>query len=66
MTTSTVDGEIGVEDRQGTGELARERTPLSSQADWDPGAGRPDPVELLIEQNPDPGARFGTGEARPG
>ena len=51
MTTSTVNSEISVEDRQGTGELARERTPLSSQADWDPGAGRPDPVELLIEQN---------------
>ena len=26
-------------------------TPLSSQADWEPAAGRPDPVELLIEQN---------------
>jgi len=51
MTTSTVSSEISVEDRQGTGELARERTPLSSQADWEPAAGRPDPVELLIEQN---------------
>ena len=26
-------------------------TPLSAQADWEPAAGRPDPVELLIEQN---------------
>ena len=51
MTTSTVNSEISVEDRQGTGELARERTPLSSQGDWEPAAGRPDPVELLIEQN---------------
>ena len=51
MTTSTVSSEISVEDRQATGELARERTPLSSQADWEPAAGRPDPVELLIEQN---------------
>ena len=51
MTTSTVNSEISVEDRQGTGELARERTPLSSQGDWEPAAARPDPVELLIEQN---------------
>jgi hypothetical protein len=33
MTTSTVNSQISVEERQGTGELARERTPLSSQAD---------------------------------
>ena len=26
-------------------------TPLSSQADWEPAAERPDPVELLVEQN---------------
>ncbi len=29
----------------------RDDTPLSSQADWEPAAERPDPVELLIEQN---------------
>ena len=51
MTTSTVNSEISVEDRKGTGELAREPMPLSSQSDWEPTAGRPDPVELLIEQN---------------
>ena len=51
MTTSTVSSEISVEDRQAIGERAREGTPLSSQADWEPAAGRPDPVELLIEQN---------------
>jgi uncharacterized protein (DUF2252 family) len=51
MTTSIVSSEISVEDRQAAGEQARERTPLSSQADWEPAAERPDPVELLIEQN---------------
>jgi uncharacterized protein (DUF2252 family) len=51
MTTNTVPSHTSVEDRQAIGERARERTPLSSQADWEPAAGRPDPVELLIEQN---------------
>jgi uncharacterized protein (DUF2252 family) len=51
MTTSTVPGRINVEDRQAIGERARENTPISAQADWEPAVGRPDPVELLIEQN---------------
>ena len=51
MTTSTVPSHTSVEDRQAIGERAREQTPLSSQADWEPAAERPDPVELLIEQN---------------
>ena len=51
MTTSTVSSHTSVEDRQAIGERARDDTPLSSQADWEPAAGRPDPVELLIEQN---------------
>jgi uncharacterized protein (DUF2252 family) len=51
MTTSTVSSHTGVEDRQAIGERARENTPISSQAGWAPAAGRPDPVELLIEQN---------------
>jgi uncharacterized protein (DUF2252 family) len=51
MTTSTVPSHTSVEDRQAIGERARENTPLSSQADWEPAPGRPDPVELLIEQN---------------
>jgi uncharacterized protein (DUF2252 family) len=51
MTTSTVSSHTGVEDRQAIGEQARENTPISAQADWEPVAGRPDPVELLIEQN---------------
>jgi len=51
MTTTTVPSHTSVEDRQAIGERAREQTPLSSQADWEPTAGRPDPVELLIEQN---------------
>jgi uncharacterized protein (DUF2252 family) len=51
MTTSIVSSETSVEDRQAIGERAREQTPLSSQADWEPAPGRTDPVELLIEQN---------------
>src|SRR6187549_1663882 len=51
MTTSTLPRHTSVEDRQTIGEQARENTPISAQADWEPGAARPDPVELLIEQN---------------
>jgi uncharacterized protein (DUF2252 family) len=51
MTTSTVPSHSSVEDRQAIGEQARENTPISAQADWAPAAGRPDPVELLVEQN---------------
>jgi uncharacterized protein (DUF2252 family) len=51
MTTNTLPRDSSVEDRQAIGERARERTPMSSQADWEPAAERPDPVELLIEQN---------------
>ncbi len=51
MATSIVSSDTSVEDRQAIGERARDDTPLSAQADWEPAAGRPDPVELLIEQN---------------
>jgi uncharacterized protein (DUF2252 family) len=51
MTTSTVPSHTSVEERQSIGERARENTPISAQADWEPAAGRPDPVELLIQQN---------------
>ena len=51
MTTSTVSGHTSVEDHQTIGERASELAPLSSQADWEPAAERPDPVELLVEQN---------------
>ena len=51
MTTSTVSSHSSVEDRQTIGEQARENTPISSQAGWAPAAGRPDSVELLVEQN---------------
>jgi hypothetical protein len=51
MTTSTVPSHSSVEDRQAIGERAHENAPLSAQADWEPAAGPPDPVELLIEQN---------------
>ena len=51
MATRIDSSEISVEDRQAIGERARDDTPLSAQADWEPAAERPDPVELLIEQN---------------
>jgi uncharacterized protein (DUF2252 family) len=51
MTTSSVRSHTSVEDRQAIGERARDNTPISAQADWEPAAGRPDPVELLIQQN---------------
>ena len=50
MTTSIVSSDTSVEDRRATGERARENAPIAAQADWEP-AERPDPVELLIEQN---------------
>ena len=40
-----------IEDRRSQGLLAAERTPLAAHAEWDPGAERRDPVELLVEQN---------------
>jgi uncharacterized protein (DUF2252 family) len=42
---------LSVEERSARGEQARKQTPLSSHADWKPARGRPDPVDLLIEQN---------------
>jgi uncharacterized protein (DUF2252 family) len=51
MTTSIVRSHTSVEDRQSVGERARQNTPISAQADWEPPVERPDPVELLIEQN---------------
>ncbi len=51
MPTSTVSNHLSVEDRQAIGEQARHETTVSSQADFQPAAGRPDPVELLAEQN---------------
>ena len=40
-----------VEERRARGRAARDRTPLSSHARWEPAAGRPDPVALLEEQD---------------
>ena len=42
---------LSVEERSGLGEQARQRVPLRSHADWHPADGRPDPVDLLIQQN---------------
>jgi hypothetical protein len=40
-----------VEERRARGQAARDRTPLSSHAGWAPASDRPDPVELLQEQD---------------
>src|SRR5271163_442261 len=42
--------ELSLEQRVARGRLARERTPRSSHAGWDPPAGRSDPVDLLEVQ----------------
>ena len=51
MTTQTEQSYVSVDDRRAQGEEAAEQTPLSSHAEGPPAAGRPDPVELLVEQN---------------
>src|SRR5881396_3252253 len=40
-----------VDDRRAKGKAARDRTALSSHAEWTPARNRPDPVALLDEQN---------------
>ena len=40
-----------VEERRARGKELRKRTPPSSHGDWKPAADRPDPVELLAEQD---------------
>jgi uncharacterized protein (DUF2252 family) len=42
---------LSVDERRARGKEARDRTPPSSHAGWVPAPGRPDPVELLAEQN---------------
>ena len=40
-----------VDERRAQGKEARDRTPPSSHAGWEPGPGRPDPVALLQDQD---------------
>ena len=42
---------LSFEERRARGESARDRVPPSSHAGWVPGADRPDPVDLIEEQN---------------
>ena len=42
-----------VEERTFHGESLRKEAPLSGHGEWTPARGRPDPVELLEEQNKD-------------
>jgi uncharacterized protein (DUF2252 family) len=39
-----------IEDRKARGLTARDRAPLSSHAEWGSAADRPDPVDLLVQQ----------------
>ena len=64
MTRTEAPG-LSLEDRRAIGEEAAAQTPLSSQAEAPPTDGRPDPVELLIEQNVTREARPGASTARP-
>ena len=40
-----------VRQRSAAGKQARSRTPVSAHSEWQPAAGRPDPVALLEQQN---------------
>ena len=51
MTTQTERSHVSIDDRRVRGEEAAKRTPVTSHAEWAPAADRPDPVELLVEQN---------------
>src|SRR4051794_8973989 len=42
---------IPIQERRARGVLAIERTPVDSHTDWTPAADRPDPVDLLVEQD---------------
>ena len=51
MSPETAASPASLSERAALGERARARTPLATHAEWTRPAGRPDPVELLIEQN---------------
>ena len=51
MTTQTEQSYVSVDDRRAKGEQAAQRTSVSSHGEWAAPADRPDPVELLVEQN---------------
>ena len=51
MAVKTRIAHPSVEERQAHGKEARSRTPRSSHSGWGPASDRPDPVELLEEQN---------------
>lgn len=40
-----------VEERRAKGKKSRDRSPLSAHTGWAPAAGRPDPVDMLEQQN---------------
>jgi uncharacterized protein (DUF2252 family) len=42
---------LSLEERRARGKEARQATPMSAHAGWEPAADRPDPVKLLEEQN---------------
>ena len=52
MTTQTEPSYVSVEDRRARGKGRRSGRRCRRTRDWEPAADRPDPVELLVEQNP--------------
>jgi uncharacterized protein (DUF2252 family) len=50
MIKATFSYHRGLDKRRATGAAWRHKLPLEAQAEWEPPAGRPDPVEILIEQ----------------
>ncbi|MFF1876934.1 DUF2252 domain-containing protein [Leifsonia sp. NPDC058230] len=51
MITTNPETRKTLQERTLSGKRAREETPPSAHADWEPAADRPDPVALLVEQN---------------
>ena len=51
MTIQTHRPHVSVDDRRARGKEAAKRAPVSSHAEWEPAADRPDPVELLVAQD---------------
>ena len=51
MTTTALPAPSSIEQRSARGREARKQVPLRSHADWQPADERPDPVDLLIQQN---------------
>ena len=65
MSTTALPTTPSIGERSERGEGARKQVPPTSHADWQPDTRDHDPVDLLIQQNDDPGGRPGSGAAWP-